>query len=171
MIAIGIDPGLTGAIAFVTSIGACTIEDIPTMPLPGNGLVKRKVDGRALADLLRKHCPIEASVQVTVEQVRAMGGKNNAVQTQGSLMRTLGAIEAVLEVLRMPTTPVEPMAWKRYFGLLQDARGVKLSKYDAKKAALRLARSLYPAAPLKLASHHNRAEALLMARYGLKELA
>ena len=128
------------------------------MGLPGNGLVKRKVDGRAFAQLLREMVPAGESALVMVEQVRVMGGKNNAVQTQGSLMRTLGALEAVLEVLRMPPTMLEPQTWKRFYGLGSD-----------KKASLELARRLYPTAVLHLAKHHNRAEAVLLAHYGLRK--
>lgn len=152
---IGIDPGLTGAIAFIDSRGCVVIEDIPTVDLPGNGLVKRKVDGLALARIVRNHCPASESATVVCEAVRAMGGQNNAVQTQGSLMRTLGAIEAVFEVLRFPWAIVEPRVWKGHYGLKSD-----------KAQALTTARTLYPSAPLKLAKHHNRAEALLIAHYG-----
>lgn len=155
MIIVGIDPGLTGALAFVDSRGSCVIEDIPTVALPGNGMVKRKVDGLALARLVRQHCPASEDAMVVCEAVRAMGGKNNAVQTQGSLMRTLGAIEAVFEVLRFPWQIVEPQTWKRHYGLGSE-----------KGASLEVARRLYPSAPLKLAKHHNRAEALLIAHYG-----
>lgn len=155
MVFIGIDPGLTGAISFIDSRGSCVIEDIPTVELPGNGMVKRKVDSLALARLVRQHCPASEQAMVMCEAVRAMGGKNNAVQTQGSLMRTLGAIEAVFEVLRFPWQIVEPQAWKRFYGLGSD-----------KAASLATARALYPGAPLKLAKHHNRAEALLIAHYG-----
>lgn len=155
MIIIGIDPGLTGALAFIDSRGGCVVEDIPTVELPGKGMVKRKVDGLALARLVRQHCPAADGAMVVCEAVRAMGGKNNAVQTQGSLMRTLGAIEAVFEVLRFPWQIVEPQAWKRHYGLSSE-----------KGASLVTARTLYPSAPLKLAKHHNRAEALLIAHYG-----
>lgn len=160
MIVIGIDPGLTGALAFIDSRGGCVVEDIPTVELPGKGMVKRKVDGLALARLVRQHCPATDGAMVVCEAVRAMGGKNNAVQTQGSLMRTLGAIEAVFEVLRFPWQIVEPQAWKRHYGLGSE-----------KGASLLTARNLYPSAPLKLAKHHNRAEALLIAHYGRSVMA
>jgi hypothetical protein len=160
VITIGIDPGLTGALAFIDSRGSVVIEDIPTIELPGNGLVKRKVDGLALARLVRTHCPASENALVVCEAVRTMGGKNNAVQTQGSLMRTLGAIEAVFEVLRFPWAIVEPQAWKRHYGL-------KTTKGES----LTTARTLYPTAPLKLAKHHNRAEALLIAHYGREVMA
>jgi len=160
LITVGIDPGLTGAIAFVDSRGTCSIEDMPTVELPGDGLVTRRVDGLKLAQLLRQFVPAGHACQVVLEQVQTMGDKNNAVQTQGSLMRTLGAIEATLEVLRMPTTMVHPKTWKKRFGLGSE-----------KGKSLEVARQLYPSAPLELAKHHNRAEALLLARFGQDTLA
>jgi hypothetical protein len=157
VIAVGIDPGLSGAIAFITHAGGVVIEDLPTVPLPGNGLVKRRIDSRSLADIVRHHVPAGEPVVVRMEQVGAMGGKNNAVQTQVSLGRTLGAIESVLELLRMPPVMVQPQAWKKFYGLGRD-----------KAEAMACARRLYPEVPLRLAKHHNRAEALLIAHHGLR---
>lgn len=159
MIYIGIDPGLSGAVAFVDH-RSCVVEDLPTSTLPGNGLVTRKIDGRGFVELLRRHTVPGEPVQVYLEQVNTMGGKNNAVQTQGSLMRTLGAIEAVLECMRMAPNMVYPQKWKRFYGLDAD-----------KKKALTVARELYPAlsgTTLKLAKSHNRAEALLIAHWGMR---
>lgn len=158
-ISIGIDPGLSGAISFVSERG-CVVEDLPTMPLPGNGLITKKIDGRALAQLIRRHVPIGDVAMVFCEQVNTMGGKNNAVQTQGSLMRTLGAIEAVLECMGMAPTMLSPQKWKRFYGLDSD-----------KKNSLAAARALYEDAPLSLAKHHNRAEAMLIGHWGLRNKA
>lgn len=159
MIFIGIDPGLSGAISFVTE-RTCVVEDLPTMPLPGDGLITQKIDGRALAMLIRKNVPIGETAEAYLEQVNTMGGKNNAVQTQGSLMRSLGAIETVLECLGYKPTMLAPQKWKRFYGLDAD-----------KKKALVVARGLYRAAPLSLAKHHNRAEAVLIAHWGLRKKA
>jgi hypothetical protein len=159
---IGVDPGLTGAISFVTE-RTCVVEDLPTMPLPGNGLVTRKIDGRALVSIIRANVPPGEVVQVFCEQVGTMGGKDNAVQTQGSLMRTLGAIEAVLECMRMAPEMVSPQRWKGFYGL-----GSK------KGESLDRARSLYPSLAsisLRLAKHHNRAESVLIAHWGLRNKA
>jgi hypothetical protein len=159
MIFIGVDPGLSGAIAFVSENG-CAVEDLPTMPLPGKGMITRKVDGRALAQLIRRNIPIGETAAVFCEQVNTMGGKNNAVQTQGSLMRTLGAVEAVLECMGMAPTMLSPQKWKRFYGL------------DSKKEnSLATARALYESAPLALAKHHNRAEAILIGHWGLRNKA
>lgn len=160
MIAVGIDPGLTGAAAFVDSRGTCAIVDLPTVPLSGGGLIKRRIAGDVLARSLRDFCPVGETVLVAVEAVHTMGGRNNAVQTQGSLMRSLGAIEAVLEVLRLPFQAVEPQVWKGFYGLGAE-----------KRASLEKALALYPAAPLRLAKDHNKAEALLIAHWALRSAA
>jgi Holliday junction resolvasome RuvABC endonuclease subunit len=157
MIAVGIDPGLTGAAAFVDSRGTCAIIDMPTVALAGTGLIRRRIDGGALARGLREYCPIGEPRVVAIEAVRTMGGQNNAVQTQGSLMRSLGAIEAVLEVLRLDFQSVEPQVWKGFYGLGSD-----------KKESMAKALSLYPDAPIRLAKDHNKAEALLIAHWMLR---
>lgn len=159
MIFIGIDPGLSGAIGFVTE-RSCVVEDLPVMPLPGDGLIKNKIDSRALVALIRKNVPPGEKAAAYLELVSTMGGKNNAVQTQGSLMRSLGAIETVLECLGYAPTMLSPQKWKRFYGLDAD-----------KKKALAKARALYETAPLHLAKHHNRAEALLIAHWGLRNKA
>lgn len=165
MIVIGIDPGLTGALAFIGR-GQAIIEDIPTLPLPGNGLVQRRVDGRKLAEIVRKHCPAGYAVTVCCEAVGVMGGQNNAVQTQGSLLRSLGAIEAVFDVLRWPCVMVRAQAWQKHFGL----QGKKAEKRERGElpAAITTALRLYPRAGqyLSRVKDHNRAEALLIAHYG-----
>jgi len=157
VIAVGIDPGLTGAAAFVDSRGTCSIVDLPTVALPGTGLIRRRLDGAALARALRDFCPAGEPAVVAIEAVRTMGGQNNAVQTQGSLMRSLGAIEAVLEVLRLGFQSVEPQVWKGFYGLGSD-----------KKESMAKALTLYPDAPIRLAKDHNKAEALLIAHWMLR---
>lgn len=169
MIAIGIDPGLSGALAFIAA-GRVAIEDIPTIDLPGKGLVRRRVDGLALTQLVRKHAPVGSAVIVCCEAVGVMGGQNNAVQTQGSLMRTLGALEAIFDALRWPCVMVQAQAWQRHYGL----QGKKHQRAAGEKpAAIFKALQLYPEAAAELArvKDHNRAEALLIARYGLDTLA
>lgn len=158
MIFVGIDPGLTGAVAAVDSAGTCAVEDLPTVPLPGSGLVRRRVDGLALAKMLRHMVPIGHACLVVIEDVQAIGG--SAVQTMGSMMRSVGTIEATAEILRMPIRRALPRTWKKFYGLGAE-----------KGASLSIARELYPLAPLGLAKHHNRAEALLIAHYGQARLA
>lgn len=162
MIAIGIDIGLTGAIGFVDSKGTCVVEDMPTVP-DGE---KRRIDGRGLVEAIRRNCPAGEPVIVVIEDVRPRpqgngGAHGNSMHSQGSLMRSRGAVEAALDILRLTPRPIQPQAWKRAFGLI----GKK------KRESLETARRLYPAAPLTRMKDHNRAEALLIAHHGLSRYA
>lgn len=165
MIVVSIDPGLSGACAVLDHKGLLAVFDLPTMQDPSVGpaaKVQTKVDGRALVRLLRHHCPAAEPVQSVVEAVRVMGGKDNAVQTQGSLLRTLGTVETVLECLGWPPEYANPMTWKRYFGLVDS----ELTATQRKTKALECARRLYPGRnEIARAKDHNRAESLLIAHW------
>lgn len=165
MIVIGIDPGLTGAVAVMDHNGVRAVADLPVMQVPGSSkdaMVQKKIDAYGLCQLLLKHCPAgEGKPMVIIEQVHARSGAGT-VQSQGSLMRSLGAIESVLECLRIPVRYVAPQTWKKRFGLKSE-----------KAQSLETARRLHPeaAADLKRAKDHNRAEAVLLAHYGRMEVA
>ncbi len=171
MIVVSVDPGLTGACSVLDRNGLRAVFDLPTMDIPGVGpkaLVKRKIDGQAFKTLLLKNCPAGEPVRAVVEGVGTMGGANNAVQTQGSLLRSLGAIEAVLECLGLRPVYASPQAWKRAFGLIDS----KATQTERKAKALECARRLYPACrEITRARDHNRAEAILLGHWMLLEAA
>jgi hypothetical protein len=176
MIIISIDPGLTGACSVLDHNGLRAVFDLPTMPIPGVGptaLVQNKLDGVAFKTLLLKHCPAGEPARAVIEAVGTMGGKNNAIQTQGSLLRTLGAIETVLELLGLKPTYAPPQKWKRYFGLIESSTfGVKTTPAQSKAKSLDCARRLYPSCrDINLAKHHNRAESILLGHWMQKEVA
>ncbi len=163
MIGVGFDPGTTGAVAFVDSRGSCVVLDLPTVELPGEGKIRRRLDGAGVFRALRDHCPVGEPAFGMVEGVHAIGNfssNGNAIQTQGSLMRSTGAIEASLEIARIPFEFVDPKRWKGFYALGSD-----------KGEALECARRLYPLADVRLAKHHNRAEAILIAHYCLRSRA
>ena len=88
--------------------------------------------------------------------IEARGGAS--AQVMGSLMRSVGAIEAALDITGWEVDRVRPQAWKRCYGLGAE-----------KYASLLKAKALYPSladTDLRLAKHHNRAEALLLAHFG-----
>jgi crossover junction endodeoxyribonuclease RuvC len=169
MIVIGIDPGLTGGVAAIDSVTrAVSVHSIPTVPLEGNGLIRRRVDGRAFGLLIRRLIPAAESGAVFLEQVGAMGGKDNAVQTQASLAGTFLGIRCVLDVLLIRPQLLQPQAWKRSFGLKRK-EGETPTQFKARHLAM--ARGLYPDAELPRAGDHNKAEALLIAHFGLQEMS
>lgn len=173
MIVIGIDPGLTGACSIVDHNGLRAVFDLPTMKIPGVGpkaMVQNKIDGRAFCALLLKHCPAsEGKPTFVIEAVGTMGGANNAVQTQGSLLRSLGALETVAECLKFPVVYAHTQTWKRFYGLVV-AKDVTLTDSQrttaAKRNAMATARRLFPdCTDIGLAKHHNRSEAILIAHW------
>lgn len=172
MIVIGIDPGLTGALAFIdTAAGTVHIEDIPVKDRAVGGEVQRRVDGLALGLLVRRHVPVNRAACSVCENVRSFGrsGEQRPTTTD-SLQRTLGAIEAVFDVLRFPCALVEPRAWQKFHGLA----GKKAERARGElPAAMLKARELYPHAAhsLQRVKDHNRAEALLIAHFGASTLA
>lgn len=171
MIVCSFDPGLSGACSVLDHHGLRVVFDLPTMPIPGVGLaalVKKKIDGAALKTLLLKHCPPEEPIHFVIEAVGTMGGKNNAIQTQGSLLRSLGAIEAVIECLGGCPTYAHPQTWKRFFGLIDSA----LTDRERKAKAMACARRLFPnCSDFERVKDHNRAESALIGHWMLRESA
>ena len=162
MAIIGIDPGLTGAIAIISGAGFI-VEDMPVMQNGSAAKVKNVVNGAELARLLRPH--VGAIKVAYVEKVstmparRTVKGKviSQGMASQGSLMHSLGVIEGVLAALNIPVVLVQPTKWKNAYGLGND-----------KEASRAMAQRLFPDAPLGRKKDHGRAEALLIADYGRK---
>lgn len=177
MITLGIDIGLSGAIAAVDSRGTATVRDIPTRP-DGKG---RRIDGRALILAIRDVVRIGESALMIFEDVHARaignGGRStNSMGSQGSMMQSKGIVQAVVDITRLDVKAVQPQAWKRYYGLLlKREEGEKDSDFERRKktASMERARALFPAIGHDLArvKDHNRAEALLIAMYGQKVAA
>lgn len=171
MIFLAVDIGLTGAVAALSHTGIWQIGDIPTKPAEDAGeRAKRRVDGKALADLIRFYVPAGDSALVIIEDVQArpMGRRNgvelpNSIQSQGSMMRSRGNVEACLDTLGLEVRAIQPQTWKRFYGLIGKA------KDDARTKAL----TLYPSADRVLARKKdiNRADALLMAHWAERTMA
>lgn len=161
MIVIGIDPGVTGAIGFIDHRSAVVL-DLPTVEIPGNGRSKRKLCGRGLAEIIRRYVPAGETAMVVLEDVHAMPSTSSGSAANTSLMHSKGVIEGVLGVLRLDIQLVNSRKWKGFYGLDSD-----------KAKGLATARRLWPdlaVSSIKLAKHHNRAESLLIANYGLRML-
>jgi len=145
---IGIDPGITGAWALLDSDGNyCAAGDLPVIRDGKLGWI----DAESLVHDLQ-WITSGKPTKATVERVHAMPG--NGSQAAFSQGATLGSLLAALQVLRFPVSLVTPNSWKKAMGLGKD-----------KSASLDKARMLYPAASLDRKKDHNRAEALLIARY------
>ena len=157
---VGIDPGLTGAIAVIDDQGACLgLLDMPLRKISGvkTAIVKNEVDARALADWLRPLIAGRDAVAV-IERVGSRPGQG--VATTFSLGDSLGAARAVLECLCSSVSDVKPQEWK-----------LSMSVSDDKSTSLDAARRLFPTAAqmLKRKKDHGRAEALLISEFARKK--
>lgn len=141
----GIDPGLSGAIAYYDPAhpGVIIAEDLP--------VVGREVVGAILA----KNLEIMRPQLVMIERAGTRPG-----QAAGATLRTgtnFGILVGVVSALRIPVAFVNPGVWKRYFHLPKD-------KEESRALALRK----WPeqAQVFKRKMDEGRAEAALIAVYG-----
>ena len=106
---IGVDPGLSGAIAVLNDDGTLlALHDMPTQATTTN---RREINAAALADLLRQWPGVPAAV----ERVGARPGES---ATSGfSFGFSQGSILACLAVLGHPVRLVQPASWKRWAGI------------------------------------------------------
>ena len=155
MMHIGIDPGLTGGVAFLPSGREAYVVDMPVSRISDKGFVKNAVDVDALARLLRTNVSgfdlVDA--HAWIERVSSFPGQG--VASMFSLGMSYWGTAGVLAGLGVSFTLVEPKEWKGRYHLGKE-----------KELSLALARRLYPVVDLKFKKDHGRAEALLIARHG-----
>jgi len=150
--AIGIDPGLTGAIALLRNGEFAEVFDMPTSGRGVGG--KQDINHPELARILREMPPCSAYV----EHVWGFN-KGNVKQSSASgfhLGKTVGALHMGLACYGMPLELVTPQKWKKSLGLIG----------TDKDAARTRAIQLFPNAPLSRKKDIGRADALLIALHG-----
>lgn len=166
MLVISCDPGLTGALALLDSQrGLLECEDIPTCANgTASGSMRNWVDVDALQALLSswssRHAFAQHSVRAAIERPIPMPKLPS--QTIAAQFDTVGVLRALIGRTVGPggVHMINPATWKKFYGLSTEK--------DASRACcLRL----YPGAPVKLVKHHNRAEAILLGHYLLRELS
>jgi crossover junction endodeoxyribonuclease RuvC len=146
---LGVDPGLTGALAFFFPGFPARIAT-DDMPVAGG-----EINAAGLADRIRKMRPDVA----LIERVGAMPGQG--VSSTFKFGASFGVVCGVLAALEIPCHRVSPASWKKHFRLSSD-----------KEASRALALRLFPATAEHFAhkKDHGRAEAALIARYGSEVL-
>ena len=167
----GIDPGLSGAIAFKTEdrVGVLDMPIFTKIVRKRGGkstISKKNPKGRMIDQVVPTHVNSDELAELLdkvkphvcyLEQVASMPGQG--VASTFKFGRSFGAVEGVLEALRIPIVYVRPSIWKKDLGLDDD-----------KDKSLDLASKLFPNNvddwPLK--KHNGRAEAALIAYWGSK---
>jgi crossover junction endodeoxyribonuclease RuvC len=149
--AVGIDPGLSGAIALLRDGEYAEVWDMPTMGR-GSGK-KQQVNAAEVARILRECPPCTAYMEL----VGAMPGQG--VSSMFNFGKAAGAAMGALAALGFPLVEVTPQRWKREFTLTG----------KEKDMARTYCQQLMPAAPLSRKKDCGRADALLIALWGWRQ--
>jgi hypothetical protein len=154
---IGIDPGLSGALAVVSGKpGQFVVEAVHDLPTYSekttSGKTKRYIDPVALSGLIAAIGPVD---RVTVERLTAPPGISGMAAY--SLGATAATLATVLRLAGLSYRLTSPVVWKR-------ALDVPADKEAARQFACRLfgQDNHWP-----LKKSHNRAEAALLAAWGI----
>ena len=154
---VGIDPGATGALAFLTVTDGLVVE-LACLDMPTLKIGKRShLDGYALAREIDSVGAGDALAAAIIEQggVRPENGRVGAA----TFWLGLGEVRGVLAAHFIPIETVAASSWKRSMRVVGD-----------KDASRIRASALFPrwSAQWARAKDHNRAEAALIALYGIQ---
>ena len=150
---IGIDPGLSGAIAILESNKVINIFDIPVMSEGKKN--KRQLNSALLVKMIKDNINSNEEVSVVVEQVNAMPGQG--VTSMFNFGQTFGAIKGICAALELPIFFVRPSKWKKHFELINSSKDSSRTKVI----------EMYPKLSHQLSKKKdvNKSDAILIARF------
>ena len=150
---IGIDPGLSGAIAILENNKVLKIFDMPVMSEGKKN--KRQLNSAQLVKLLSDYISDKDEVSVVVEQVNAMPGQG--VTSMFNFGQTFGAIKGICAALKLPIFFVRPSKWKKHFELINSSKDASRTKVI----------EMYPTLSDELSKKKdvNKSDAILIARF------
>ena len=147
MIILAIDPGITGALAFldVTRLTRVAVFDMP--------ILDGDVNPHALRDNIKTFMPEAAVIEHVAPHPK------EGVRSVWRFASAFTTACVVVRLERIPLTLVSPARWKKHLGLKGGPEG--------KEQARRHAIDCFPfsAQHFNLKKHHGRAEAALLALY------
>ena len=154
---IGIDPGLAGAVA-VLGTTAVMVWDTPTVTLDGPRRTRREYDLHQMRAIL---VPWQRRGFAYIEATHAM--PKQGVRSMWTMGYGVGVWEGLLAALEIPWARVRPQRWQREM-LADTPKG--------KDASRLVAMRLFPqmADLLRRKQDHGRADALLIAAWGRRQL-
>tara|TARA_Y100001935_G_C17200442_1_gene454777 strand:- start:227 stop:718 length:492 start_codon:yes stop_codon:yes gene_type:complete len=150
---IGIDPGLSGAIAVLEDKKVLGIYEMPVMAEGKKN--KRQLNSAQLVDIIKNNIIESEEIAVVVEQVNAMPGQG--VTSMFNFGQTFGAIKGVCAALELPIFFVRPSKWKKYFDLINSSKDSSRTKVI----------EMYPSLSSQLTKKKdvNKSDAILIARF------
>ena len=150
---IGIDPGLSGAIAILENKKVLKIFDMPVMSEGKKN--KRQLNSAQLVNIVKENINNNEEIAVVVEQVNAMPGQG--VTSMFNFGQTFGAIKGVCAALSLPIYFVRPSKWKKHFELINSSKDASRTKVI----------EMYPHLSDQLSKKKdvNKSDAILIARF------
>ena len=121
---IGIDPGLSGAIAILEDSKIKELFDMPVMPDGKKN--KRQLNSALLVKLIKDNIQNLEDTVMVVEQVNAMPGQG--VTSMFNFGQTFGAIKGICAALGLPIFLVRPAKWKKHFELINSSKDASITK-------------------------------------------
>lgn len=116
---LGIDPGASGALSFYDG-AELLIWDMPVYEIKKGKTVRKRIDFRALCDIIRDQKPNHAFV----ENVSAQFG--NGAAAAFSFGWACASVEHALVACDVPFTYVTPQSWKKAMGCPADKNGARM---------------------------------------------
>ena len=150
---VGIDPGLSGAIAILKENKVLGIFDMPVMAEGKKN--KKQLNSAQLVNILQENIQDKEETAVVVEQVNAMPGQG--VTSMFNFGQTFGAIKGVCAALELPIFFVRPSKWKKHFELINSSKDSSRTKVI----------EMYPSLSNQLSKKKdvNKSDAILIARF------
>ena len=150
---IGIDPGLSGAIAILEDKKVLSLYDMPVMAEGKKN--KRQLNSAQLVNIIKDNVNENEEIAVVVEQVNAMPGQG--VTSMFNFGQTFGAIKGICAALNLPIFFVRPSKWKKHFELINSSKDSSRTKVI----------EMYPSLSGQLAKKKdvNKSDAILIARF------
>ncbi len=150
---IGIDPGLSGAIAVLDGIKIFDMFDMPVMSEGKKN--KNQLNSAQLVNIIKRHIISNDDTFIIVEQVSAMPGQG--VTSMFNFGQTFGAIKGICAAMNLPIFYVRPAKWKKHFELINASKDASRTKVI----------EMYPSISdrLRRKKDVNKADAVLIARY------
>lgn len=157
---IGIDPGLTGAVAIINGDGNIHIFDTPIVEIKHGKSKKKEYLPAQMSNIFHIDFLIGSKHHVFLEKVHSM--PKQGVASTFNFGKGFGIWIGILAALKIPMTFVTPQAWKK-----------KMMHGMGDKDAARIrAQELFPEVVDQLSRKKDigRADALLIAEYGRCEI-
>ena len=150
---IGIDPGLSGAIAILEEKKVIGVFEMPVMAEGKKN--KRQLNSAQLVNIIQDNLNNKEEAIIVVEQVNAMTGQG--VTSMFNFGQTFGAIKGVCAALKLPIFFVRPSKWKKHFELINASKDSSRTKVI----------EMYPTLSNQLTKKKdvNKSDAILIARF------